>query len=127
MSQPDLTPDRAHRLCKMLIALGHGPLGKDVLVRKLKLEERGFFRDLRFIRELGINVATVERGYVLAGSLDDAFTRLPVPDLKISLRDALELSHGHTPVQRRVRRKLESIIGPISDLEPRSNRVMIDA
>ena len=127
---PDLTPDRANRLCKMLLALGHGPQAKDTLVKKLKVEERGFFRDLRLIRQLGINVASNGRGYVLAVSLDDAFQKLAVPDLKISLRDALELSHGHSPAQRRVRRKLESLIGPVADLdrdEPHTHRIIYDS
>lgn len=114
---PDLTPDRTHRLCKMLMALGKGPLGKDALVKKLKVEERGFFRDLAFLRSLGIDVGNNTKGYFLAISLDDAFCKLPIPDLRITLSDALELSHGPTPAQRRVRKKLESVIGPVSDFE----------
>lgn len=125
---PDLTPDRTHRLCRMLMALGKGPLAKEALVKKLKVEERGFFRDLRLIRELGINVANNTRGYFLAGSLDDAFCKLPIPDLRITLRDALELSHGHSPAQRRVRRKLEDLIGPVSELENRPRqRTMLES
>src|SRR3954451_10356702 len=107
-SSPVLTPDRATRLCKMLVALGHGPQPKQILVKKLKVEERGFFRDLRLMRQLGIHVASNNRGYVLASSLNDAVRRLPVTGLQISLADAVEISHGHLPSQRRLRRQLEA-------------------
>ena len=116
---PDLTPVRANRLCKMLLALGHGPQLKDVLVKKLKVEERGFFRDLRLIRQLGINVTANDNRYLLTMSLDDALEKLPLPDLKLSLRDALTLSHGQSPTHRRVRKKLEALIGPVSEFENR--------
>lgn len=125
---PDLSPVRAHRLCKMLIALGHGPQPKEKLVRKLRVEERGFFRDLQLMRKLGIAVTATGNRYLLMMSFGEALSKLPVPDLKLSLRDALELSHGHSPTQRRVRRKLESLIGPVEDYEPHTtHRALIDA
>ena len=127
-STPDLTPVRAQRLCKMLMALGSGPQAKDKLVKKLKVEERGFFRDLRLIRELGIAVTASDNRYLLTISLDDALGKLPLPDLQLSLRDALELSSGYAPTQRRVRRKLEALIGPMTELEfrPPEHRALFD-
>jgi hypothetical protein len=126
-TQPDLTAARANRLCKMLMALNGGPQAKDDLVRKLRLEERGFFRDLKLIRQLGIAVASADNRYLLTISLNEALSKLPVPDLKLSLRDALELSHGQSPTHRRVRRKIEALIGPVDALDEErvSHRAMI--
>lgn len=110
---PELSPTRAQRLCRMLMALGEGPQHKNALVRKLKLEERGFFRDLRLMRQLGINVTANKHRYLLTISLAEAFGRLPLPRLKLSLQDALVLCNGSSPAHRRVRRSLEALIGPV--------------
>ncbi|CAN5455435.1 hypothetical protein BH11PLA2_BH11PLA2_31990 [soil metagenome] len=114
---PEITADRANRLCKMLFALGDGPQAKDRLVKKLKLEERGFFRDLRLIRDLGISITHHDNQYLLTASLEDALRKLPVPDLKLSLADALDLARGQAPVHKRVRKKLEAFIGSVEQLD----------
>ncbi len=115
--KPDLTPERASRLCKMLRVLGNGPQPKDILVRRLGVEERGFFRDLKLIRELGITIDSSGSSYRLTSGLDDALYRVPMPDLKLSLREALELSQGRSPVHRLLRRKLVSMVGPVRSFE----------
>jgi hypothetical protein len=53
--------------------------------------------------------------------LDDALARLPVPDLKLSVRDALDLARGQAPVNKRFRRKLEEAIGSV-DIFQRADR-----
>src|SRR5207253_231940 len=51
-----LTPQRAARLYKLLILLGEGPQTRQFLLRRLKLDIRGFYRDLESLRALGIEV-----------------------------------------------------------------------
>jgi hypothetical protein len=117
--QTDITPDRASRLCKLLFILGEGPQDKQTLADRLALEDRGFYRDLRYIRDLDISIKARKSRYVLLTSLDDALDRLPVPDLKLSMRDVLFLARGESPVHRRLRRKLVDTIGEVEFLKPR--------
>ena len=117
--QSDITPDRASRLCKLLFILGEGPQDKQTLADRLALEDRGFYRDLRYIRDLDIRISSKKSRYVLLTSLNDALERLPVPDLKLSMRDALELAGGQSPAHRRLRKKLVATIGEVEFLKPR--------
>lgn len=106
-----ITAQRANRLYRLLCLLGRGPQTRGTLARKLKVDQRGFYRDLERLRSLGIGVTAVGNKYHLEGDLDDALALLPVPDPGLSVREALVLARGHTPVHRRFRQRLEALIG----------------
>jgi predicted DNA-binding transcriptional regulator YafY len=106
-----ITAPRASRLYRLLVILGDGPTTQAALVRRLKLDDRGFYRDLRLLRSLGIGVTAADARYRLDDSLDEALARLPVPDPQLSVREAQLLAKGTTPAHRKLRRQLDALTG----------------
>lgn len=110
-SEVNLTPSRAARLYKFLTVLDSAPHSRLALRRKLRVDTRGFYRDLDALRKLGIEVAPDGDGrYSLAGSLDDALARFPLPDPCLNVREALQLANGGTSVHQRLRRKIDAFL-----------------
>lgn len=106
-----LTAPRAARLYKLLTLLGTGPLTRRALLTKLKLDIRGFYRDLEALRGLGIEVVTgLDNKYALLLDLDAALARLPFPDPGLNVRDALQLCNGSTPAHRKLRQRVNSFL-----------------
>jgi len=110
-----LTPLRAARLYRLLTLLGTGPQTRAFLLRRLKLDVRGFYRDLEALRTLGIEVTTTndETRYTLVGELDPALEKLPFPDPGLNVRDALQLAIGNTAAHRKLKQRVNSFLnGP---------------
>jgi hypothetical protein len=106
-----LTTSRATRLYRLLTLLGSGPQKRTTLLTRLKLDVRGFYRDLEAVRALGIEVtAAADARYALTGSLDDALGRFPFPDPGLNVREALQLSAGGTPAHRKLRQRINSFL-----------------
>ena len=116
-----LTAPRAARLYRLLTLLGDGPQTRRFLLSRLKLDVRGFYRDLEALRALGIEVAAgIDNKYALVGPLDDALARLPFPDPGLNVRDALQLANGTTPAHRKLRQRVNSFLhGPAAPNKPR--------
>lgn len=109
-----LTSLRAARLYRLITLLGTGPQTRAALLRRLKLDVRGFYRDLEALRTLGIEVgAGDDTKYVMAGAVDDALARLPFPDPGLNVRDALQLANGSTAAHRKLKQRVNSFLnGP---------------
>jgi predicted DNA-binding transcriptional regulator YafY len=110
-----LTSLRAARLYRLLTLLGPGPQTRSLLLRRLKLDVRGFYRDIEALRALGIEVAAAgdEAKYALAGDLDAALAKLPFPDPGLNVRDALQLANGSTAAHRKLKQRINSFLnGP---------------
>ncbi|HEY2783932.1 MAG TPA: hypothetical protein VGJ05_03070 [Fimbriiglobus sp.] len=107
-----LTSQRAARLYRLLSLLGDGAQSRSGLLKRLKLDLRGFYRDLEFLRSLGVEYSSANHRYALASDLDAALARLPFPDPGLSLKDAVQLAKGTTEAHRKLRRRIESITGP---------------
>jgi predicted DNA-binding transcriptional regulator YafY len=109
-----LTSLRAARLYRLLTLLGGGPQTRGTLLRRLKLDVRGFYRDLEALRTLGIEVvAGDDTKYALEGELDDALAKLPFPDPGLNVRDALQLANGSTSAHRKLKQRVHSFLnGP---------------
>lgn len=108
---PTLTASRATRLYKMLTLLAEGPQTRQKLLTRLRLDVRGFYRDLEAVRALGIEIApNHDNKYTLAGDLDEALARLPFPDPGLSVRDALQLANGTTAAHRKLRRRIDAFL-----------------
>jgi predicted DNA-binding transcriptional regulator YafY len=104
-----LTSLRAARLYRLLTLLRTGPQTRGFLLRRLKLDIRGFYRDLEALRALGIEVTTSdETKYALVGDPDDALAKLPFPDPGLNVRDALQLANGSTAAHRKLKQRLNS-------------------
>lgn len=111
---PTLTAPRAARLYKLLTLLGEGPQPRPRLLTRLKIDVRGFYRDLEALRGLGIEISPDPHNkYTLSGELDDALARLPFPDPGLNVRDALQLANGTTPAHRKLRQRVNAFLqGP---------------
>jgi predicted DNA-binding transcriptional regulator YafY len=105
-----LTPLRAARLYRLLTLLGDGAQTRNFLLRRLRLDVRGFYRDLESLRSLGIEVTTTgdETRYTLVGDVEDALERLPFPDPGLTVRDALQLAVGSTAAHRKLKQRVNS-------------------
>ncbi|HUR55235.1 MAG TPA: hypothetical protein VMZ71_13965 [Gemmataceae bacterium] len=122
-AQVSLTPSRAARLYKLLTLLGDGPQTRTSLLRKLKLDVRGFYRDLEVLRGFEIDVtSTDENKYALSVGLDDALARLPFPDPGLNLRDALQLANGTTTAHRKLRQRINSFLNGSKSANPNKPR-----
>lgn len=113
-SAVSLTSLRAARLYRLITLLGTGPQTRAALLRRLKLDVRGFYRDLEALRALGIEVTAGEdTKYTMAGGVDDALSKLPFPDPGLNVRDALQLSNGSTAAHRKLKQRVNSFLnGP---------------
>lgn len=105
-----LTAARLARLYRLLTLVGDGALTRAKLIQKLKVDLRGFYRDLEKLRELRISITMEEGMYHLTETLESASAKLPFPDPKLSLRDALTLAKGSTPAHERLRKVIEKTI-----------------
>ncbi|MDB5310057.1 MAG: hypothetical protein JWO38_4259 [Gemmataceae bacterium] len=106
-----LTAPRAARLHKLLSLLDTGPQTRRLLLSRLKLDVRGFYRDLEALRGFGIEiVAGPDTKYSLPDGLDDALGRLPFPDPGLSVREALQLSTGPTAAHRKLRHRVNTFL-----------------
>lgn len=110
---PSLTSQRAGRLYRLLTLLGGGPQTRPALLRKLKLDVRGFYRDLEALRGFGIEIApNDDHKYALAGDVDAALAKLPFPDPGLSIHEARQLAaNGTTAAHRKLRARLDTFLG----------------
>ena len=111
-ASPTITPQRAGRLYRLLTLTAETARTRRVLVSKLKVDVRGFYRDLELLRGLGIDVPYDGTKYQLEGELEAALSRLPFPDPGLSFRDALTLARGGSEAHRKLKRKLDGVLGP---------------
>src|SRR5689334_22112459 len=89
-----LTVERAARLCRLLRLVGGRKQTRATLLQRLKLDVRGFYRDVKLLREVGIVVELHKGKYVLEGDAEEAVERLPFPDPHLTLGEAKQLARG---------------------------------
>ena len=106
-----LTAQRAARLYKLLTLLGEGPLTRRSLLSRLKIDVRGFYRDLEALRGFRIEIGLgLDNRYALPLKLDEALARLPYPDPGLSVRDVLQLCNGSTAAHRKLKQSVNSFL-----------------
>jgi hypothetical protein len=106
-----VTPERFGRLHLLVILLAKSPQSREVLARKLKLDVRGFYRDLDVLRQAGISTALGEGKYYLTGSFAEAISRLPFPDPLLTVGEAMQLAQGRGTAHKRLKQLIERRIG----------------
>ena len=102
-----VTPERFARLHLLLTLLARSPQTREVLARKLKLDVRGFYRDLDVLRHAGITVVLQDSQYQLSETFAVARTRLPFPDPRLTLGEVSQLAKGRTPAHRHLKALLD--------------------
>jgi predicted DNA-binding transcriptional regulator YafY len=105
-----LTPQRAARLCKLLRLLRDGPQTRSALTRRLRLDVRGFYRDLEWLRKFGISVVMDEGRYHLDEDAEKVIARLPFPDPQLTLGEAMQLAKGRTAAHRKLKGQIATIV-----------------
>jgi hypothetical protein len=106
-----LTGQRAARLYRLLTLLGDGAQTRPQILRKLRIDVRGFYRDLEALRGLGVEVLTGDDNrYALVLELDDALARLPFPDPGLNFRDVQQLAKGETAAHRKLKQRINSFL-----------------
>ena len=107
-----VTTDRVSRLARLLNMLDREPRSRQSLLTSLSLDVRGFYRDLQLLRDLGVNIDLHEGRYVLTEELDEALSRLPFPDPKLNLTEAMQLATGgSSAAHKRLRKQIEDFTG----------------
>jgi hypothetical protein len=105
-----VTAERARRLYRLLQLLGTGPQTRAALTRHLRLDVRGFYRDLELLRDAGIGVSLDNRRYTLQDTPVRAIPRLPFPDPRLTLGEAQQLARGRTLAHRKLKGQIAEII-----------------
>lgn len=107
-----LTAPRAARLYKLLTLLADAPQTRRTLLVRLKLDLRGFYRDLEAIRKLGIDLQLgTNNRYTLPCDLNVALEKLPFPDPGLNVRDVLQLVVGTSAAHRKLRQRVNAFLG----------------
>lgn len=105
-----VTPDRFIRLYRMVTLLASGPQSRETLTRLLKLDVRGFYRDLEVLRSSGVSISLALGRYILDGDADDALARLPFPDPRLTLGAARALAKGRSAFHRALAETIARIV-----------------
>src|SRR5947209_11830389 len=87
-----VTASRVARLYRFIVMLRGGPVPRMTLLRRLRLNQRGFYRDIELLRTVGIRVAPVGGRYHLVPTFAAAVDMLPFPDPRLSLGEAEQLA-----------------------------------
>jgi predicted DNA-binding transcriptional regulator YafY len=100
------------RLYRFIRMLSRGPVSRPILLRRLGLNQRGFYRDIELLRAVGIRVAPHAGFYYLVPEFASAVDLLPFPDPRLSLGEAQRLARGSTAAHRALREQVEVITRP---------------
>ena len=106
-----VTQERASRLARLLKLIAKTARPRDVLMAKLGLDVRGFYRDVKTLRERGVLVSVDGDSYRLLEDLDAARGKLAAPDPMLSVADLRVLGKGHTEAHKKLRRLYDSLVG----------------
>jgi predicted DNA-binding transcriptional regulator YafY len=102
-----VTAERFARLYRLVQILAAGPQPRDTLTRRLRLDVRGFYRDLELLRSAGITITLRQRRYELSEDEDDALARLPFPDPHLTLGEVRTLARGRTAAHRKLKDQID--------------------
>jgi hypothetical protein len=105
-----VTAERAARLYRLLQLLGTGPQKRDALTKRLKLDIRGFYRDLELLHKWGITVSLAKHRYTLEADADEAVALLPFPDPHLTLGEVRQLAKGRSKAHRKLQEQIAAII-----------------
>lgn len=108
---PSIRGPRVTRLYKLLNLLADAPRTRTLLLRRLKVHERAFYRDLHTLRDLGIVIESTEESYALKSPLAQALQRLPFPDPMLSFEEMLSLAEGRSEACKKLRLRISNVTG----------------
>ena len=112
-SQRAISAVRAGRLFQLIVLLATPGKPRPAILRRLSVDLRGFYRDLEKLREFGVEVSVQGQQYRLETSFESAVARLPFPDPRLNLHEAILLAKGKTAAHRKLRSRIERITGKL--------------
>jgi predicted DNA-binding transcriptional regulator YafY len=108
---PSVTPERASRFARLIRLVGKTPRERTLLLDKLDVDLRGFYRDVRVLRDLSIDIKNSGSLYFLNEGADEARAKLPCPDPQLTVAELQVVAKGNTEAHRKLKRLLETILG----------------
>lgn len=105
-----VTSPRAARLVRLLVILSKGAQTRPALMRQLKLDLRGFYRDLVLVRDAGVAVVFEDGRYHLRDKLEDAIAKLPCPDPGLTLGEAAQVAKGKSAAHKKLQDELALVM-----------------
>jgi predicted DNA-binding transcriptional regulator YafY len=105
-----VTPERFVRLYRMVRLLAGSPQSRETIARRLRLDVRGFYRDLDLLRSSGVAVDLEAGRYTLTQGIDDALAHLPFPDPHLTLGEARALAKGKSTAHRALAKTIEGVL-----------------
>jgi hypothetical protein len=110
-SQRVVSAARAGRLFRLIVLLAGPGKSRPAILKRLRLDLRSFYRDLEKLRELDVKVTGQGHHYRLATSFEKAVARLPCPDPRLNLHEAMLLAKGKTAAHAKLRSQIQRITG----------------
>jgi len=105
-----VTQERCRRLARLIQLLGNGPRERSSLLKLLRLELRGFYRDLDFVRDAGIPITIRKHRYELRLPAREAIRMIPFPDPALTLGEVELLIKGKSKAHVRLRKRFQSLV-----------------
>lgn len=105
-----VTPERFIRLYRMVKLIAGTAQTRDSLARRLRLDVRGFYRDLDLLRTSGVSIKLAAGRYKLEQDTEDALASLPFPDPRLTLGGAKKLAKGRSAVHRALAETIARIV-----------------
>lgn len=105
-----VSAERVARLYRLLKVVSASSQTRSTLMQRLRLDIRGFYRDLELLRAAGIELSLVNRRYSLEQDIEKALARLPFPDPHLTLGEAIQLAKGRTTSHRKLKEQVGLIV-----------------
>ena len=105
-----LSAERLARFVKLVNMLDGATRSRDVILKKLKIDLRSLYRDLKTLRALGIAIECNAEKYSMTMTASQARNLLPLPNPALTIQEALQLAQGTTPAHRKLRAVLDRLL-----------------
>jgi predicted DNA-binding transcriptional regulator YafY len=104
-----VTADRVARLFQLVSILAGKPVPRQTLLKRFRMNQRSFYRDIEFLRSIGIGVVAADTKYRLSIEFNEALARLPFPDPVLTLGQAIVLAKGKSAAHKVMQKRVKAI------------------
>ncbi len=115
-----ITLARASRLHRLVSTLETGSTAREILLDRLSIGLRTFYRELDLLKRCGIKVGREGKAYRLKSTVKEAEGRLPFPDPQLSFAEMAELAEHPGEAAKRLAEIYRSVVQPPP--EPKSKK-----
>jgi predicted DNA-binding transcriptional regulator YafY len=105
-----ITVERTARLYRLLRLLEKGPQTRSLLMRRLRLDVRGFYRDLELLRQSGTVISIDRKHYGLETKFEVALSQLPFPDPGLTLSEVIQLAKGRGAAHKKLQALIKRVV-----------------